>query len=82
MPDWLSNLINTALKLPARITAGLFLACLLALALNAFGVIQLASIYALALPLLILGAVLFGALSFTSLGGQLTPIPISPAANP
>jgi hypothetical protein len=68
MPDWLSNLIS-APKLPGRIIAGLFLACLVALALNGLGVIQLAGISASALPLIILGAVLFGALSLAALGG-------------
>jgi signal transduction histidine kinase len=68
MPDWVSNLIS-ALKLSGRIIGGLFLACLVALALNGLGVIQLASISALALPLIILGALLFGALSLTALGG-------------
>jgi hypothetical protein len=58
MPDWVSNLIS-ALKLSGRIIAGLFLACLVALALNGLGVIQLAGISVLALPLIILAAVLF-----------------------
>jgi signal transduction histidine kinase len=68
VPDWVSNLIS-ALKLSGRIIAGLFLACLVALALNGLGVIQLAGISVLALPSIILAAVLFGALSLTALGG-------------
>ncbi len=70
MPDWVANLIS-GLKLPGRIIAGLFLACLAALALNGLDVIQVAGISASALPLIILGAVLFGALSLTALGGLL-----------
>jgi Super-infection exclusion protein B len=68
MPDWVANLLS-GLNFSGRIIAGLFLACLVALALNGLGIIQLAGMSASAVPLIILGAVLFGALSLTALGG-------------
>jgi hypothetical protein len=68
MPDWLSSLLS-ALKLPARIIAGLFLFCVVALALAYFGFISLAAIDPVAQLLLILGAVLSGSLSLTALIG-------------
>lgn len=68
MPVSIFNL-SSAVKLPGRIIAGLFLACLVALGLNALGILQVATISGLAFPLIGLGAVLFGALSLTALGG-------------
>jgi hypothetical protein len=62
----ISNL-TSAVKLPGRIIAGLFLACLIALVLNALGILQLAAISGLVFPLIGLGAVLFGALSLTTI---------------
>jgi hypothetical protein len=68
MADYLISIIN-ALKLPARIIAGLFLASLLVLISDYFAVINLAELDPLARPLTILAAVVFGALSFAELSG-------------
>jgi hypothetical protein len=57
----LSDLVG-ALKRPARIIAGLFLFCLLALLLDHFDIVNVAKIGTLARPLLILGAALCGSL--------------------
>lgn len=65
--DWAS--ILSALKLPARIIAGLFLFCLLALFLDYIGIVELAKVHALARLFLILGTVLSGSLSLAAVGG-------------
>jgi hypothetical protein len=57
----LSDLVG-ALKRPARIIAGLFLFCLLALLLDHFDIVNVAKIGTLARALLILGAALCGSL--------------------
>jgi hypothetical protein len=68
--DYLSSIIN-ALKLQARIIAGLFLASLLVLAFNYFAIINLAELHPLARLIAILAALVFGALSFAALLGQI-----------
>lgn len=61
---WLS-----ALKLPGRIVAGVFLFFALVLALDYFGVTSLVALHPLALVVAILGLVLFGSLSVAALLG-------------
>jgi hypothetical protein len=58
-----------ALKLPARVIAGLFLAATVVLLLDWFAVFKLAEIHALAWPLAMISAVVFGCLSLCALGG-------------
>jgi hypothetical protein len=78
MPDFISDALS-ALKLPARIVAGLFLFCLLTLALDHFGLIPVAAIHPLALPLLILGAALTGlAYSHRAMRSFLRPVVPAP----
>jgi hypothetical protein len=64
MPDprWLD-----ALKLPDKVVAGLFLAALLVLGLDYFALVNLADFAALARPIVIIAAVLFGSLSVAAL---------------
>jgi hypothetical protein len=64
MPDprWLD-----ALKLPDKVVAGLFPAALLVLGLDYFALVNLADLAALARPIVIIAAVLFGSLSVAAL---------------
>jgi hypothetical protein len=70
MPDWLFD----ALKLPARIIAGLFLGSALILILDNFAVIRLSEIHALAWTLTVIAAVIFGSLSLAAVGGVIYDI--------
>jgi hypothetical protein len=65
MPDprWLD-----ALKLPDKVIAGLFLFTLLVLGFDYFALVNLADLTALARPIVIIAAALFGCLSFAALG--------------
>lgn len=63
-PRWLD-----ALKLPARIIVGWFLASALVLVLDYFGVVRLAEFHALARPITIICAVVSGSLSLAAFGG-------------
>jgi hypothetical protein len=58
-----------ALKLPARVIAGLFLGSVFLLILDYFGVVNLGELHALARLVLIIAAVLCGALCVTAIGG-------------
>jgi hypothetical protein len=68
MTDYLSSLLN-AVKLPARVIAGLFLFSLLVLLADWYGVISLPELHPIARPIVIIAALGFGALSFASLCG-------------
>lgn len=63
-PRWLD-----ALKLPARIIVGWFLASALVFVLDYFGVVRLAEFHALARPITIICAVVSGSLSLAAFGG-------------
>jgi hypothetical protein len=63
-PRWLD-----ALKLPARIVAGLFLGSAVILILDYFAVVKLADIHALARPITIICVAAFGSLSLAALLG-------------
>jgi hypothetical protein len=63
-PRWLD-----ALKLPARIITGLFLFSAVVLIFDYFAIVRLSEIHALARPLVIIAAVLFGSLSVAAVGG-------------
>jgi hypothetical protein len=66
MPDprWLD-----ALKLPAKVIAGLFLFSLLLLAFDYFAFVSLADLGGLARPIVIIAALLCGSLSLAAVGG-------------
>jgi hypothetical protein len=68
MTDYLSSLLN-ALKLPARVIAGLFLFSLLMLLADWYAVISLPELHPLARPIVIIAALGSGALSFAFLCG-------------
>jgi hypothetical protein len=61
-PRWLD-----ALKLPQKVIAGLFLFSLLLLAFDYFALVSLTDLSALARPVVIITALLFGSLSLTAL---------------
>jgi hypothetical protein len=63
-PRWLD-----ALKLPAKIIAGLFLFSVLVLLFDYFGFVSLAEINVLARAVVIIAALLFGSLSVAAVGG-------------
>jgi hypothetical protein len=68
MADYLTWMLN-AIKLPARIIAGLFLFSLLALGFDHLAIINLAEFHPLARSAVILGALGFGSLSLLALCG-------------
>jgi hypothetical protein len=68
MADYLTGILN-ALKLPARIIAGMFLFSLLVLAFDYFALINLPELHPLARAIVIIAALGFGALSLAALLG-------------
>jgi hypothetical protein len=68
MADYLTWALN-ALKLPAKIIAGLFLFSLLVLVFDYFALVNLSELHPLARPIVIIGALAFGSLSFAAVCG-------------
>jgi hypothetical protein len=67
-----ANTLNAwlnALKLPGRMIAGLFLACMLALLFDYLELLRLADLGVVARPVIIIATLLFGSLSIATIGG-------------